>query len=249
MSNELYHWKYIKREKVGGKWVYTYDKPAGSNVKKDTTTVTDTNKLLSSKTTVTTSSGTHTTHNRGRIERAVDTGKSKIQSYVDGAKRDWKESSDRATKKAVEKAKSQGAKLEDTDEKTSHMRTITTSGSIAGIGYKSTDKTYLRGTREKYVDTAKEYVKDRLGFDEKAAYDKVSSVTDKSAILKTVADKKVQETKEAYYNTPIGKVAEAKERINSAKNYVNELFGVERNTTNTQETENEAEEMRKKRKK
>ena len=33
MNNELYHWKYVKREKVGGKWVYTYDN--GSAAKKN----------------------------------------------------------------------------------------------------------------------------------------------------------------------------------------------------------------------
>lgn len=33
MNNELYHWKYIKREKKGDKWVYTYDD--GSNAKKN----------------------------------------------------------------------------------------------------------------------------------------------------------------------------------------------------------------------
>lgn len=33
MNNELYHWKYVKREKVGGKWVYTYD--SGTNAKKN----------------------------------------------------------------------------------------------------------------------------------------------------------------------------------------------------------------------
>ena len=32
-SNELYHWKYIKREKKNGKWVYYYD--TGANAKKN----------------------------------------------------------------------------------------------------------------------------------------------------------------------------------------------------------------------
>lgn len=33
MNTELYHWKYIKREKKGGKWVYTYD--TGADAKKN----------------------------------------------------------------------------------------------------------------------------------------------------------------------------------------------------------------------
>ena len=33
MNTELYHWKYIKREKKNGKWVYTYDN--GSDAKKN----------------------------------------------------------------------------------------------------------------------------------------------------------------------------------------------------------------------
>lgn len=36
-SDELYHWKYIKREKKNGKWVYTYDKESlTSDIKKVT---------------------------------------------------------------------------------------------------------------------------------------------------------------------------------------------------------------------
>jgi hypothetical protein len=31
-SDELYHWKYIKREKKNGKWVYYYDNPEENKV-------------------------------------------------------------------------------------------------------------------------------------------------------------------------------------------------------------------------
>ena len=81
--NELYHWKYIKREKVNGKWVYTYDKPDFSKKKAEYTTYSDENgkqvkttyresdKWTSSTQTMKVGDKTHVIETRGVVDRYI----------------------------------------------------------------------------------------------------------------------------------------------------------------------------------
>jgi hypothetical protein len=165
-EDELMHWKYVKREKKNGKWVYTYDAP-GSKQGTTTTKVNDTDKWRSSKTTITSTGSNNKTviYNRGKAERIADTVKSKlgVKEYFDNREKDWYESKDRAAEKAVEKAKKAGATVKDTD-KWGSSKTTYSSGA-------TDNKTvvYNRGKKEQFIDTAKEYIKDRLGYDERDA--------------------------------------------------------------------------------
>lgn len=142
MNNELYHWKYIKREKVGGKWVYTYDSP-----KKYPETTFDTNDVFSKRQKVTDFKGQqHVINQRGRLEQ-----------YSDNVKRDWNESKQRV----ADVAKYSGGKLRDTDKWGSSKTTIGFGSGTSKVEWRN------RGKRERFIDTAREYVKDRVGFDEK----------------------------------------------------------------------------------
>lgn len=218
-SGELYHYaakgearenhKYISREWKNGRWQYTYAQPKVNN-KVTQTNVRDTNKLLSSKTTMvvngktvevynrgkldrlldggkkkiesavtntdvkretrdtdkllssktTTTIGGKTTetYNRGKIDQAIDAGKQKRQERAADRKQDWNEAEKRARAKAAEEAASKGQTLVDTDEKSSSNRKISINGELVVNELR-------RGTREQYLDTAIEYLKDRFGFD------------------------------------------------------------------------------------
>lgn len=304
VNNELYHWKYIKREKKNGKWVYTYDNPkrghdlAGKaftsrpnreSIAKGSTLVEigrrnarqtelneaagagapevrrNTDKLFSTIQTI--KLGNETIgkyHNVGKLERAI---------Y--DRKKDWAESKKRATDKAIEEAtKYDGGVVIGGNGSKNIRKTFTdTDDLLSGTTTIETLDTQITQTRrgkiERYVDTAKEYVKDRLGFDEKEVYDK-AKINERTASLqksaatvnakdaynrlndsnssifeKAIAKKDYKEAtddyldkdvkyrrakiksdkaKDKFYDTPIGKVAEAKERIDSAKDYIEELF-------------------------
>lgn len=158
-GGELYHWKYIKREKKNGKWVYTYDDdPVNTTVN-----VKDTNKLFSSKTSITLgNSRKDVTYNRGKLERAMDKAKDKlgVKDYLDKREQDWYESTNRATQKAEKEAEKKGLTLNNTDN-------VLSSKSTLKVGSTVISRRYNRGKIDRFVDTAKEYIKDRLGYDEK----------------------------------------------------------------------------------
>lgn len=101
-TDEIKHWKYIKKIKVGGKWRYFYDQADVDKYKNQlekksgdhTTRYTEGNDLLSSKYKVSNmftfddKTGTtkyykdSTTYVRGKIERAIDTAIAKIEKKV-----------------------------------------------------------------------------------------------------------------------------------------------------------------------
>lgn len=141
--------KYIKREWRNGRWQYTYENDTSAKPSNTITRGGKTNGLFDSKTNVKVGDKKVISKNEGKLSR-----------YIKDAKKDWYESEKRGIEKATEEAKAKGAGFTDTDEKLSSMRTIRVGSSIAS-------KTYRRGTIEKYVDTAKEYIKDRLGYDER----------------------------------------------------------------------------------
>lgn len=158
----------------------------------------DTNDWLSSTTTISnavTGEVISETHKRGKIDRAIDKAKDALGKYAEGRKTDWAESKERADKKAEESAKVKGAELNNTDKWGSSTTTISGTSAInSGSGGKiySWSKTIEnRGKFEQYIDTAKEYVKDRLGFDEKAAYDDAKSQKNLTEFRKIVAQNNI----------------------------------------------------------
>lgn len=132
---------------------------------------------------------------------------SKLKVYVDGIKRDWKESEKRGTEKAAEEARSKGATLTDINGISSSTRTIS-------IGNKVVSRTYRRGTIEKYVDTAKEYIKDRLGFDEKEGYDNARTEAFTAELRKAGA---ITNLNSAYKYNNAEMIKEANEEISKYK--------------------------------
>ena len=151
-ENELMHWgikkgearddhKYVKREWKNGRWVYTYPEDLKNTNNKTAFSVKD-----------------------------------KLKQYAEGVKRDWKESKERGTKKAIEEAtKKDGTFIKDKHGFRELAKTNFTdsddilSGKTSIMTGTTEIREIRRGKLERLSDTAKEYVKDRLGYDEKDA--------------------------------------------------------------------------------
>mgnify|MGYP003292125996 CR=1 FL=1 len=108
-KNTIQHWKYIKREKVNGKWKYYYDDSelkkyekgvtdksrteSGKNVITTETTYKQTDDLLDGESSATvwggTSKHTYTTKSQGKLSRAVAKGEKKVYDllYNENAKK------------------------------------------------------------------------------------------------------------------------------------------------------------------
>lgn len=226
MNNELYHWKYIKREKKGGKWVYTYDNSAAQErkqawnaaeknattkaakeatkynggvvfgaggVKKIKSTFTDTDKLLSRKTTIDTSNTRTEEYQRGKIERNVDTAKEYVKERLGfNAKEDY----EKASRKEVSAAMNVSVAGDRVENNNRDINDPNVNKRQKGRASNELDRNV-----DDYIDKNKRYLK---------------------------AQTEMKKAKEAYYDTPIGKLAEAKEQIDSAKDYVDILFGKKR---------------------
>lgn len=184
-DGELYHWgwkkkdaKYISRERKNGKWVYTYpnENVGGSTgsgkSEPDPVKKTDTKSSKSSAIRI----GSKTIPISKKTEKIID----KINDFAADRKKDWEESKERGTKKAeAEATKDDGKIIADKDgirkrEKTSfadsekNWSTTTTTIRTAD----NEEYRYInRGKLDQYIDTAKEYIKDRLGYDEREALD------------------------------------------------------------------------------
>lgn len=251
-DDELYHlfgWKkedakYIDRKWKNGRWVYTYpedvtggNKAGGSSgaggvgkqsgYSKITTQRKDTSNLTSSTTRIATGSGgLYETYNRGKIERAIDNAKAALGKFADDRKKDWEESKQRSSENAAKGHKG----LYETDDLFSHLMTVTDTAT----GKK--DTYYERGKIERYVDNAKEYVKDRLGFDEKAAMDKkhdkamkASNEWDEARKQRGAhaadfeqSKKEYYEKRDEFYKTPIGRLTQA---ADAGKNFIENIVG------------------------
>ena len=193
-NGELYHFgwkkkdaKYIKREWKKGKWVYTY--PGDSNGNGNNAKATQDKSKEPKSTAIKVGSRTipvskdvekivDKINNVGnKIEEAVENAKAKREANRAERKKDWEESEVRGTKRAKEEAtKNDGAFVVggkgglrergetgfvDTDELLSGTRTIVVGGTEI--------RTIKRGKIDRFIDTAKEYIKDRLGYDERDA--------------------------------------------------------------------------------
>ena len=151
-DDELMHWKYIKREKVNGKWVYTYDKP-------------ETKKLQNTK----------KSDWKTKVSNFLNSTKQKSEQNRAERKQDWAESKERGTQKAAKEAtkydggiviKSDGSgarKIKSTFKDTDSWLNGTTTIDTGSTEVRET----RRGKISRFVDTAKEYIKDRLGYDER----------------------------------------------------------------------------------
>lgn len=185
--------KYIKREWKNGKWVYTYPEEKSKEPKSSAIEVAGKTIPISKNTepkssaikvggkTISISKDTEKIVDKinavgNKIEEAIENAKMKREADKAERKKDWEESKIRGTKKAKEEAtRNDGAFVVgkgglrergetgfvDTDRLLSGTRTIVAGGTEI--------RTIQRGKLDRFIDTAKEYVKDRLGYDERDA--------------------------------------------------------------------------------
>lgn len=146
-SGELKHYKYIKKFRGrNGKWQYVYDKDkydkGESKITKLTTKYRDSDRLLSREYSVTSLDGSYKTvvKERGKIDRAIDKGRSFLHSMP------YEMQQTRVTNLTV--------KYENTDNLLSSKTTTD------GSKYKTV--TYKRGKIERAFNNGKEWLKARL---------------------------------------------------------------------------------------
>ena len=265
---ELYHWKYIKREKVGGKWKYTYDT---EGLKRDAKNfVNDPLGTKAKQTYRQAQQNKINAQNRvsGRLMSDVE--------YREASKGNGPKTTSVTNRAAREKAvnayRSDQVKLAVAKGKEKLAKEMYDK-SLLGKLEKTSDN--MRAFAKDVKDTAK----DKLGYDEREALDKAQQEVNETSSRKAVAllnakdaydyaerygnddlyetradeyanaktshDKAVSKrdrAKEVYYDTPIGKLAEATEKLELAKDYVEDLFKKKR-SVNFHSTANELTEL------
>ena len=172
----------------------------------------DTDRWLSSTTDITTGGKTYRTHNRGKLER-----------YADNARQDWEEAKARGTEAARKEATKYdgGISIRDGHSRNLHETFRDSNDWLSSTSTFANSKQefreHNRGAIERYADTAKEYIKDRLGYDEKAAYESASKKSGASG-----AD--VEQKRDAYVNTTLGRLEQAKNTLSAGASYIENLF-------------------------
>lgn len=266
MNNELYHWKYIKREKVGGKWKYYYD--TGS-LKKDA-------KNFVKDPVGTKAKAQYRKTQQKYIDASnVGNGRSMSDLYYRDERKKAQELTKRGIKYIPTELKSPFAKDKNVGRKAvADLKREEHAKIEMNRAKKAYDKTAL-GKLEKsasntrhLINEAKKTVKDKLGYDERDALDKAQKEVNETSYNKANAlinakdaydyaerygddsfyetradeygkakeshDKAVSKrdkAKAVYYDTPIGKLAEAGERIDAAKDYVEDLLKRKKSAT------------------
>lgn len=264
-NGELYHgigdWfkkdaKYIKREWKNGRWNYTYpeDKKQNSNSRrtvssKDNTTTSYTRNGMvvtvrdnTNRRSTNVNGQSANNNQRGGFSRLIDSAKQKIGDYVEGVKQDWEESKERGTENAEREAARRGQKLIDTDSALSSTSRRVVTRQIGNVKVNDIlNSTYYRGKIDQYLDTAMEYVRDRLGYDERDAYvtarlresaERVNAMrndpgnsagrTAHNDRAVATASEERRAAEDAYFNTPIGRLEKTYE---TGKEWLDKLFG------------------------
>ena len=98
-DDELMHWKYIKREKVNGKWVYTYKQPESNQptTRYDMAKANQKRKKDAEK-------AARKEERTNKLTNCRNAGKEKIEQNRAERKKDWEESKVRGTEKAAKEA-------------------------------------------------------------------------------------------------------------------------------------------------
>ena len=212
MSNELYHWKYIKREKVGDKWKYYYDTASlKSDIKKSIGLGSkERERMLEAKAKL----DSATVKRNAMIRRETKAyGESDIGENVRNRTIHYR------TQKEYE------AKLDQANKQSVKNSLDPKYNSIFNLPKQLEDNAKIK----EYDLAAKA---SKVGVD---AYqyridkdvDKLSSYRENSAIAIREQIKAAEEyakAQEEYFNTPMGKLDKAKQSIEKARDYVYELF-------------------------
>ena len=229
-SNELYHWKYIKREKVGNKWKYYYD--TGANAKKNYEQAKqklDTYNRQEKGAKVRGLTGADHEHSRGhafnkysQTHYSLDGPRMKLEKEYEEAKSEYYDSpmgkrEQRAenTKRTVQKVKNWAKDKLGYDEKqaASAARTKATIAKNEAEDIKKENDQWKKNNPDS--DNIREMADWQTNYyRELAGEAKVESI--KADI--------------AFSKTPLAKLEAMKESIDAAKDWVSELFEVGHNT-------------------
>ena len=194
---------------------------------------------------------------QGQIDKAkdalgkfVDGVKDKWEDAKEERKKDWEESKERGTETAKKEATKYdgGIKIRGNRAKDIHAQFTDSDHWLSGTttieSLTSVNTQYRRGKLERFIDTAKEYIKDRLGYDERDAYrtarlkeaaervnarrdDSGNSAGKQKANDDTVAKARRDraEAEDAYFDTALGKLEKARK---AGEEWLDKLFGRER---------------------
>ena len=210
MERELYHWKYIKREKVGDKWKYYYDTSSLKNDVKKSIGIGSKERMLEAKAKL----DDATFKRNAMIRRETEAyGKSNIGENVRNRTIQYKNQKDNE------------AKLEQYNKQSVKNSLKPDFNSIFNIS-KQLDDNAKSIEYELKIEAAK------IGT---AAYqrridkdaEKLSTYRENSNIAIREQIKAAEEyakAQEEYFNTAIGKLDKAKQSIEKARDYVYELF-------------------------
>lgn len=243
MNNELYHWKYVKREKKNGKWVYTYD--SGATAKKN---YEQAQKNLATRNAQERSAMRRNLPGAGVENAAINNWvayeyrgpyykkgtKTKLEKKVDDAWNNYKgspeqkkEARQETVKRAANSAKNWAKDKLGFDEKQA-METAKTKATIATYNRQDTEKKN-REWRDKYVVYDRKTDELKL----KPGYEKVHELADWQdnyyRELEQEAKNEALITEAAYKKTPLGVYEISSEKINAAvekgKNRVKNKIG------------------------
>lgn len=224
MSNELYHWKYIKREKVGNKWKYYYD--TGANAKKNYEQAKqklDTYNRQEKGAKVRGLTGADHEHSRGhafnkysQTHYSLDGPRMKLEKEYEEAKSEYYDSpmgkrEQRAenTKRTVQKVKNWAKDKLGYDEK-QRMSAAETNAKVRA--YKSND----------IIRENNKWLTENPGH--KNIADLVNWQNNYVRELADEAEKAYRDAQKEFEKTPLAKLESMKKTIDSAKDWVSDLF-------------------------
>ena len=221
MNNELYHWKYIKREKKNGKWVYTYDNGTSSkkNYQQAKKNLDTRNAQERSAYARNLSSGgvknvafnnyTHYQYGdkgvRDKLESQYKSAKSEYEKSPIGKKEQRSEN----LKRGVEKVKNWAKDVAGYDEKQA-MESAKVNAKVKGYKANDVDRENREWKQKHPDDDSIEYLADW----QTNYYRKIADA----------AEAKMRKAIRKYEKTPLAKIENMKGSINSAKEWVNSLF-------------------------
>lgn len=244
MNTELYHWKYVKREKKNGKWVYTYD-----------------NDKLGVKNFIDTkvTGKAYKQHAQEALKNNINTNNQLASTAQRRIHAEQTAKGYSQTDPKVIKLKQQESALsrKSAASEKEYRDAMNNYKNNSVVGRTASNINNIKSN----VKSGVSIVKDKLGYDERDALDKAQKEVNETSYKKANAltnakdaydyaerygddsfyetradeyrnakeshDKAVSKrdkAKAVYYDTPIGKLAEAGEKIEAATDYVEDLF-------------------------
>lgn len=216
MNTELYHWKYIKREKVGGKWKYIYDTGADAKKRYD-----QAKKNLDTRNAQERSAWRHNLPSGGTNNVAFNNWTH--YRYSDKGVRDKLEKSYKEAKS--EYSKSPIAKKEQRAENTKRNieKVKNWAKDVAGYDEKQAMESANTKALIKSREAADEYVDNSIWKGQKSGDSRIAELADwqinyKNELAKEARDEADKAAKE-FAKTPLGMLERAKDFVDSSEEH------------------------------